>query len=135
MSHHKAISSTLTTVILIAVTLACAGVVAYMFSTAPSQPPQNLPKALISIVKISSESDGLYAYVYNYGSTTVSVKEVYVDGNPISFQVKNLDGSAAGTLSPSTMYKVLVGASGSKISKELDIVLDTGDVIRYYVGK
>jgi hypothetical protein len=33
------------------------------------------------------------------------------------------------------MYKVLVGASGSKISKELDIVLDTGDVIRYYVGK
>jgi len=54
---------------------------------------------------------------------------------PISFQVKNLDGSAAGTLSPSTKYKVLVGASGSKISKELDVVLDTGDVIRYYVGK
>jgi len=46
-----------------------------------------------------------------------------------------LDGSATGTLSPSTMYKVLVGALGSKISKEFDIVLDTGHIIRYYVGK
>jgi flagellin-like protein len=135
VSLHKAISSTLTTVILIAVTLACAAIVAYMFSTVPSQPPQNIPKTLISIVKISIESDELYAYVYNYGSTSVSVKEAYVDGNPVSFQVKTLDGVLTGTLSPSTMYKILVGSSSLKITKEMDIVLDTGDVIRYQVGK
>jgi len=132
----KAVSSTIVTIMLVAATVACAAVVMYTFSTIPPAPQSSVPKTLISIIKISKESTGTYVYVYNYGETSDSISAVYVDGSQVSnFRIYTIDGSQATTILPGCMYKVYIGPSSMTISNEVDILLSSGDLLRYQVGK
>ncbi|MEM3361465.1 MAG: hypothetical protein QXV85_09725 [Candidatus Bathyarchaeia archaeon] len=133
--HRKAISSTLVIILFVVATLVAAAAVVALFASMQFPSPSYNVAATISIVKISRESSGTYVYIYNYGDKADSVARVYVDGIEASAQMYNLDGVQVSSIQPNQLCKILIGDRNIQITNKMDLIMASGNVVQYTVGK